>query len=82
MVKMSEELLEKSKMACENVAEKAQDMDKDLSPLEIKMMVEQELGYGLSKDEIIVLALTFRHIDNMFERYEKEASLQSQMLYQ
>ncbi len=81
MIKMSEELLQESKKACESVAEKVEKIEKDLSSLEVKMMVEEELGYGLDKDEIIVLALTFRHIDNLFDGKEDGPLSGSQMIY-
>ncbi len=76
---MTEELFEESKEACKAVAEKVEEMDEELSPLEIKMMVEEELGYGLEKKETMVLALTFKHIDNLFEKSGK--SSESAMIY-
>ncbi len=65
---MTEELFEESKEACKAVAQKVEEIDDELSPLEIKMMVEEELGYGLNKKETMVLALTFKHVDNLFEK--------------
>ncbi|MFP4001137.1 MAG: hypothetical protein ACLFSM_07825 [Thermoplasmata archaeon] len=64
---MTQQLFEESKEACRAVADKVEDMDEDLTSMEIKMMLEEELGYGLEKEEIIILALTFKHIDKLFE---------------
>ncbi|MFW5953222.1 MAG: hypothetical protein ACOCSJ_03575 [Candidatus Natronoplasma sp.] len=72
---MTEELFEESKEACKAVAQKVEEIDEELSPLEIKMMVEKELGYGLNKKETMVLALTFKHIDNIFEKSDKSPEL-------
>jgi len=76
---MTEKLFEESKEACKAVAQKVEDIEEELSPLEIKMMVEEELGYGLKKKETMVLALTFKHIDNLFEKSGK--SSESAMIY-
>ena len=78
---MNKELFEVSKDACEAVADKIEDMNEELTSIDIKMMVEKELGYGLTKEEIIILALTFKHIDNLFEKSESKAALDSAMLY-
>ncbi len=77
--KMNEELFEESRDACKAVADKIEEMDEELTPIEIKMMVEEELGYGLDKDEILVLALTFKHIDELFEK--SESGYRSTMIY-
>jgi len=53
--------------ACKAVADRVESIDDELTPLEIKMMVEEELGYGLDPEQMLVLALTFKHIDNLFE---------------
>ena len=76
---MTEELFEESKEACIAVAQKVEEIDEELSPLEIKMMIEEELGYGLKKKETMVLALTFKHIDNLFEK--SSTSSESAMIY-
>jgi len=76
---MTEELFEESKEACKAVAQKVEELDEELSPLEIKMMVEKELGYGLKKKETMVLALTFKHIDNLFEK--SVTNSESAMIY-
>jgi len=76
---MTEELFEESKEACKAVAQKVEKIDEELSPLEIKMMVEEELGYGLKKEETVVLALTFKHIDNIFEK--SGTSFETAMIY-
>lgn len=76
---MKEELFKKSKNACEAVADRVEKIDEELSPIEIKMMVEEELGYGLDKERMLVLALTFKHIDNLFERASDDSV--SEMIY-
>jgi len=76
---MNEELFEESKNACEAVADRVEEIDEELSPIEIKMMVEEELGYGLDKEQMLVLALTFKHIDNLFERAGEDPG--SKMIY-
>jgi len=76
---MTEELFEESKEACKAVAQKVEEIDEELSPLEIKMMVEEELGYGLKKKETLVLAFTFKYIDNLFEK--PGTSSESTMIY-
>ncbi len=76
---MTEELFEESKEACKAVAEKVEEIDEELSPIEIKMLIEEELGYGLKKEETMVLALTFKHIDNLFEK--SDTDLGSAMIY-
>ncbi len=64
-----EEILEKSKKVCKDVACRLKDTEETPSPLEVKMMIEDELDYGLSEDEIITLAITFKHIDNLFDDF-------------
>jgi len=65
--KSEEDILEKSKEVCENIASRIEESDGIPSPIEIKMMIEDELEYGLSEDEIVTLAVTFKHIDDLFE---------------
>ncbi|MBS3782191.1 MAG: hypothetical protein KGY68_06250 [Candidatus Thermoplasmatota archaeon] len=76
---MKEELFEESMSACKAVAERVDEIDEELSSIEIKMMVEEELGYGLDKEQMLVLALTFKHIDNLFEKAGKNTA--SKMIY-
>lgn len=64
---LKEEIFKKSMSACKAVADRVESIDDELTPLEIKMMVEEELGYGLDPEQMLVLALTFKHIDNLFE---------------
>jgi len=66
--------------ACKSVADKVEESDEDFTAIEVKMMVEEELGYGLDKKEMLVLALTFKHIDNVFAGEENDAI--SEMIYQ
>ncbi|MGM0509745.1 MAG: hypothetical protein ACQESD_01270 [Thermoplasmatota archaeon] len=82
MVKMSQEkILKKSKSVCENVALKIKESEEAPSPLEVKMMIEDELDFGLSKEEITLLAITFKHIDNLFSQYDSNSKEGSKMMY-
>ncbi len=81
MVKMRKELVKESKEACNAVAQRIEDLEKEVTPLQIKMMIEEELGYGLEKEEIVVLALTFKHIDDLYEKVNGVDTLDSNMLY-
>ena len=65
--KIEDDMLEKSKDVCKNVAMKIKERENVPSPLEIKVMIENELGYGLSEEEILMLAITFKHIDHLFD---------------
>lgn len=75
------ELLKESQIACENVAKKIKVMEESPTPLQIKVMIEQELDLGLSEDEITVLAITFRYIDNLFEEHKEEECILPEMMY-
>ncbi len=65
--KIEDDMLEKSKNVCKNVAMKIKELEETPSPLDIKIMIESELEYGLSEKEILMLAITFKHIDNLFD---------------
>ena len=65
--KIEDDMLEKSKDVCKNVAMKIKELEETPSPLDIKIMIESELEYGLSEKEILMLAITFKHIDNLFD---------------
>ena len=60
-------MIERSKDVCKNVAMKIKDLEEIPSPLDIKIMIENELEYGLSEKEILMLAITFKHIDHLFD---------------
>jgi len=76
-----EKILKKSKRVCENVALKIKESEEAPSPLEVKMMIEDELDFGLSEEEITLLAITFKHIDNLFNQYESNSNESSQIMY-
>ena len=65
--KIEDDMLERSKVVCKNVAMKIKELEETPSPLEIKIMIENELEYGLSEKEILMLAITFKHIDDLFD---------------
>ncbi len=74
-------LLKESLKACEKVAKKIKVMEESPTPLQIKVMIEEELGFGLSEEEITALAITFKYIDNLFEDYEEKTSIHPQIMY-
>ncbi|MFW5898784.1 MAG: hypothetical protein ACOCT7_02890 [Candidatus Saliniplasma sp.] len=79
--KIEEDMLEKSKDVCKNVAMKIKERENVPSPLEIKVMIENELGYGLSEEEIMMLAITFRHIDNLIENLSTSENKNNQFMF-
>ncbi len=78
---MRKELVKESKEACDAVAQRIEELEEEVTPLQIKMMIEEELGYGLEKEEIVVLALTFKHIDDLYDKVNDVDTIESNMLY-
>ncbi len=70
-----EEILDKSKEAFDNVAEKLDDEGEPYSLLDLKVMIGNELDCELSEEEIATLAVAFQRIDNIYDVFNESSSM-------
>lgn len=76
-----EKIVKKTEKACRNVVKKMEKNEELPSPLELKKMVESELDFGLSEEEIAVLAIAFKHIDNVYDMCRNKAFSENSLIY-
>lgn len=70
-----EEILDKSKKAFDNVAEKLEDKEEPYSLLDLKVMIGDELDCDLSEEQIATLAVAFQRIDNIYDIFNQSSSM-------